>query len=95
MYVLYVEHDDAPHNVFVFESLSKAERGLRAFALGFFGLMGEPIPATKDLVERLTEYNHYARIYACNDGGSEEIEPFVGDDFNTPDNDKADEVVSG
>jgi hypothetical protein len=78
-YVLYIEHDDAPHDVSIHTSLSGAEAALREYAERFFG---ETVPVDKDIVEGLAEYSEYARIYKCggpdiNEPASVEIEPFA------------------
>jgi hypothetical protein len=84
-YVLYIEHDNAPHDVSIHNTLAGAEAALREYAEWVFDDAGEPVVANEDLVEKLVEFNEYARIYKCsvsgddNDGywGSVEVEPFI------------------
>jgi hypothetical protein len=84
-YVLYVEHDSGPHDVSIHSSLNGAEAALREFAEWVLGNAEEPIGPDEDLVEKLAEFNEYARIYKCSAGsddnngywGSVEVVPFV------------------
>jgi hypothetical protein len=82
-YVLYIEHDNRPHDVSIHDSLGGAEAALREYAEWIFG--DEPVAADEDLLEKLAEFNEYARIYKCgasdgDDGGywnSVDIDPFI------------------
>jgi hypothetical protein len=62
-YVLYIEHDGAPHYVSIHNSLSGAEAALRDFVEMVLDEADEPIPPDAALVEKLAEFNEYARIY--------------------------------
>jgi hypothetical protein len=89
-YVLYIEHDNAPHNVSIHGSLYEAETALHDFAEWFFDYCGEPTPADEDLIEKFAELGEHVRIYKCGNPGTNErgiiecveptcieIEPFV------------------
>jgi hypothetical protein len=61
-YVLYIEHDNGPHDVSIHNSLSGAEAALREFAKWIFGDTEEPVP-DEDLVKKLAEFNEHVRVY--------------------------------
>jgi hypothetical protein len=65
-YVLYLEHDEGPHNVSIHDSLSVAEAALREIASGILAAGDEDLPDNdRDIVGKLAEYGEYARIYKC------------------------------
>jgi hypothetical protein len=72
-YILYIEHDDAPHDVSIFhESLTEAETSLREFAEEVLGFL----PADEELIDKLAEYNEHVRIYEVVGRTSREVMPF-------------------
>jgi hypothetical protein len=77
-HVLYIEHDSAPHEVSVHESLRAAQLALREYADDL--VEDEEVAASlveKGVVETLSEYGIHARIYRCSDEGSVECSEYV------------------
>jgi hypothetical protein len=78
-YVLYIEHDNRPHDVSVHKTLAEDEAELRDFALLLLRDADHPAileGSDAELVEALAECNEYARIYECRANGSRELTPF-------------------
>jgi hypothetical protein len=69
-YVLYIEHDYAPHNVSVHDSQQEAEDALREYSKPIFA-DNELDVIDEELVEKLAEFNEYARVYRC--GGKDDV----------------------
>jgi hypothetical protein len=72
-HVLYIEHDNAAHEVSVHEDLRAAQLALREYADDL--VEDEEVAASLDekgVVETLSEYGIYVRIYRCSDEGSVE-----------------------
>jgi hypothetical protein len=74
-YVLYIEHDSAPHEVSVHETFQEATSALLDFAEAIDGELIRKNMPLYNVVDKLAEYNEYARIYKCfPDGGSDEVD---------------------
>ena len=62
VYVLHVEHDNAPHSVSLHSTKAKAKHAVAAFARS---LRVEGTPSYKALLSFLAEYGEHVRIYKC------------------------------
>jgi hypothetical protein len=74
--VLYIERDDAPHDVSVHKTEKAVQLALRKYVKGFAKDVGEDWSEVKraDFMEFLSEYGKHARIYRCSDDDSQEVE---------------------
>ena len=68
-YVLYVVHDTAEREVFLYQTLGEAEQALRDFTAT---LVVTPC-ADEEIIEMLAECGESARIFIC----TAELEPFA------------------
>jgi hypothetical protein len=65
-YVLYIEHDDRPHDVSVYDTLSEAKASLQSFAQAVFDGEDKNMPNDQNrILEQLAECREFPRIYAC------------------------------
>jgi hypothetical protein len=74
MFVLYIEHDNAPHDVSVHKNFAAAEAALIEFCNDFYNKLDEMMPSDKDLVETLEKHNKYIRMYETTDDWADGIE---------------------
>jgi hypothetical protein len=72
-YVLYVEHDYSPHNVWVCRDLAEVRSKLAAYFVR--GATGDSTFPWGRTVEQLADHGEYVRIYQCGDSGSLEVDP--------------------
>jgi hypothetical protein len=85
-YVLYIEHDDRPHDVSVHAELHYAEIALEEFGADYLRhregyRYGGLVAPSEELIDLLAEFGEYARIYKCDNeecdaNGSVEVKPF-------------------
>jgi hypothetical protein len=68
-YVLYVVHDNAKHEVFLYQTLGEAEQALRDFTKTL--VVGSC--ADDEIIETLAECGERARIFVC----TAELKPFA------------------
>ena len=79
-YVLYIEHDNRPHDVTAHETREEAELLALVFAQNvWLECEGgdddeDDFPPNERLAEILVENNEYVRLYRCTEDGSEDLE---------------------